>query len=141
MLGSDVCAHIQHMETGVCGSHVCGSCQFVFLFLFQLGEQRAQIQVHPCVSRFPCHTPPKAEGSVQVLSVSPSGSQVHFLHDFCTKCPYLSPHGLWGTQVLQSLTPVMCSCLGDYRTGPGPTPASSGVKTLTPKLAGPGLVL
>ena len=38
-------------------------------------------------------------------SVSPSGSQVHFLHDDCTKYPYLSPHGLWGTQVLQSLTP------------------------------------
>lgn len=83
---------------------MCGLCQLVFLFLFLL-EQGAQIQVHPCVSRFPYHTPLKAEVSVQVLSVSPSGSQVHFLHDSCTKFPYLSPDGLWGTQVLQSLTP------------------------------------
>ena len=92
------------METHVCSSHVCASCQLVFLFLFPL-EQGAQIQVHPCVSRFSYHTPLKAEVSIQVLSVSPSGSQIHFLHDSCTKFPYLSPDGLWGTQVLQSLTP------------------------------------
>lgn len=61
--------------------------------------------MHPCVSRFPYHTPLQAEVSVQVLSVSPSGSQIHFLHDSCTKFPYWSPDGLWGTQVLQSLTP------------------------------------
>ena len=74
-------------------SHVCGLCQLVFLFLFPL-EQGAQIQVRPCVSRFPYRTPLKAEVRIHVLSVSPSGSQVHFLHDSCTKFPYLSPDGL-----------------------------------------------